>query len=404
MLVRIAWRNIWRNKLRSLVIIISVILGLWAGAFIFGFYQGMMEKQINTAITQQLSHIQVHNPVFKQNTELADTIAGVNNISAFLEKNEEIKNFSRRVVITGMASSPHASSGIKIYGVHPDEENKVTELESLVKEGNYFDDSSGNQVVIGQKLLHKLKLQPGNKMVITFQNISGELTAGAFRIKGVYKSNNSSIEESTAYVKAGEIETLIGILDHYHEIAVLLNDNNKLDLVKSEIKTIAGNNLVESWRELSPELRLMIDSFDQYMYIIIGIILLALIFGIVNTMLMSVLERYRELGVLMSIGLNKAKIFIMIMLETLFITISGCVIGLPLAWLSIVFFGYKGIDLSAFAEGLAAFGYGDIVYPKLDGIYYFEIGFMALLATMIASIYPARKALQLKPAEAIRKI
>jgi len=404
MLVKIAWRNIWRNKLRSLVIIFSVILGLWAGAFIFGFYQGMMEQQINTAISQQLSHIQVHNPLFKQNTELIDTIVGEKRISAFLEKNEDVKNFSRRVLITGMASSAHASSGIMIYGVHPEEENSVTDLKSIIKTGNYFDDSSGNQVLIGEKLLHKLKLEPGNKMVITFQNISGELTAGAFRIKGVYKSNNSSIDESTVYAKAAGIEPLLGIHDQYHEIAVLLNDNKNLGQVKSEIQHKAGNNLVQSWRELSPELRLMIDSFDQYMYIIIGIILLALIFGIVNTMLMSVLERYRELGVLMSIGLNKVKIFFMIMLETLFITVTGCVIGLPLAWLSIIFFGYKGIDLSAFAEGLAAFGYGDIIYPKLDGIYYFEIGFMALIATMVASVYPARKALQLKPAEAIRKI
>jgi len=187
-------------------------------------------------------------------------------------------------------------------------------------------------------------------------------------------------------------------------VLILLKDGEQLDTMKDFVKTLASTDKVEDWKELSPELGMIIESFNLYTYIISGIILLALTFGIINTMLMSVLERIRELGMLMAIGLNKRKIFFMIMLETCFLTLIGSPIGLLAGWFTVVTLGKTGINLYMFSEGLASFGFSSIIYPDLDYDKYVIIVTMCLITAIVSAIYPAYKSLQLNPSEAIRKI
>lgn len=404
MIISIAWRNIWRNPMRSLVIIGSVMIGLWAGIFILAFFRGMTNEQINTTISQQLSHLQVHHPRFRELDETEFTVSKLPIVQNALEKDNRISASSQRIILTSMASSPYASSGVSLMGIDPVKENAVTGLSKRIKEGRYLEARPPSQLLMGNKLAAKLHLKVNNKVIMTFQDPNGELTAAAFRICGIFSAANSAIEENLVYVNQQEMDTLALLNGQIHEIAILLFNNNDLEPVSQSLKDLNSGNKVETWKELSPELRLMIDSFGQYMLIIIGVILVALVFGIINTMLMAVLERYRELGVLMAIGLNKRKVFKMIMTETFFMTGLGCAAGLPLARLTIFITSRNGINLSKFSEGLAMYGYGTRVYPQMESIYYWEVGALALLAGLIAAIYPAFKALQLNPSVAIRKI
>ena len=141
-----------------------------------------------------------------------------------------------------------------------------------------------------------------------------------------------------------------------------------------------------------------------FLYIFMSIILLALSFGIANTMLMAVLERKRELGMLMSVGLNRTKIFLMILFETIFISCVALPIGIFMSYLMISYFGQVGIDLSIFAEGLEAFGMKSMLYTKLPFNYYVNITILTLFVTFISSLFPARRALKLDPAEAVRSL
>ncbi|MBZ5858984.1 ABC transporter permease [Flavihumibacter profundi] len=404
MILSIAWRNLWRNPLRSLVIIGSVMTGLLAGIFILAFFRGLINEQINTGISQQLSHIQVHNPVFRELDEEQYTINNVSGVLSALEKDDQVAGISQRLVITAMASSAYTASGVSIYGVEPLSEAAVTGLNKRIKEGHYLENSASGQILMGRKLAKKLHLGQGSKVILTFQDKNNELIAAAFRITGIFEAANSNLEENNVFVKKNELDSLTLLGGRIHELAILLKDNKAVETTAFKLRNLNTGNKVETWKQLSPEIRMMIDSFSQYMVIIIGIILIALVFGIVNTMLMAVLERYRELGVLMAIGLNKRKIFSMIMTETLLMTILGCLAGLPLSWLTVYLTGRNGINLSRFSEGLAMYGYGTRVYPQLELSYYWQVGGMAIVAALLASVYPSLKALQLKPATAIRKI
>ncbi len=405
MLFQIAWRNIWRNKSRSLVVISSIIIGVWAGIFILAFSWGMYKNNIDETVFKQLSHIQIHHPTFIEENDSKFTISNIDTIVGQLRADNRIAAISSRVISTGMISSPTTASGVKIYGINPSSEVRQIALDKSVREGTYFNSGKENEILIGEKLAKKLKIKLKSKVVLTFTNVQSELVSGAFRVGGIYRSKNISLDGVNVYVQQDHLRGLLELKpSESNEIAILVKDEEQLDAVKNHSSTLVSKAKIEDWKELSPELGMIIESFNLYTYILTGIILLALTFGIINTMLMSVLERIRELGMLMAIGLNKRKIFLMIMLETFYLTLVGSPLGLLIGWLTVTLLGKIGINISMFSEGLASYGFSSMIYPALDSQNYFIIAFMCFLTALLSAIYPAYKALQLNPSEAIRKI
>jgi ABC-type lipoprotein release transport system permease subunit len=235
------------------------------------------------------------------------------------------------------------------------------------------------------------------------QTADGELTGGVFRVVGIYRITNSQFENSMAFVKKDDLHELTGLNEGAaHEIAIRLNNDAQLKPIMKKLKAEFPDVSVMSWKELQPELGMMTEWMNVMLYVIMVIILLALGFGIVNTMLMVVMERVKELGMLMAIGMNRARVFSMIMLETILLSLTGGVIGMGIAALLVNYFGNVGIDLSLFSKGFEAIGFSSILYPQIGLVFYFTITILIIVTAILASIYPALKALKLKPAEALR--
>ncbi len=405
MLISIAWKNIWRNKARSLVVIAAVMLGLWAGAFILGYVFGMINQRLEDAIGSEISHLQLHHPKFNEDYDPRFFMAESSTVITSIEDHPDVVGVSGRVLVNGMASSASSSSGGKFIGIDPEKENAVTKLAQQLVEGEYLTNKDKNKVVVGQKLADILNVKLRSKIVLTFQDTEGNIVARAFRFKGIFKSYNSTLERVNLYVNNRDLSRLLGTEDQVHEVAVLMANGEGIENFVSALKDQHPNLLVQSWKQISPELGLMIESLDQYMIIFFVIILLALSFGIVNTMLMAVLERVREIGMLMAIGMNKRKLFSMISLETIFMVVIAAPLGLLFAYLTIQWFGTNGLDLSGiYQEGYAAYGFKSMIYPQLAPHYYFRIMILVVITAILASIYPALTALRLDPVKAIRKI
>ena len=405
MLTRIAWRNIWRNRVRSLILLSSIALGVWAGIFMLSFSWGMSIQYVEMAIKGQISHIQLHHPEFKEEKKIDFAIPHASSLVEQINAIEGVQAACGRTITSGMISSPVAGAPANVFGILPDQEMAVTMMNDYVVEGDYFTPERKNQILVSEKLANKLKVKLNHKIVLTLQDVDGNITAGAFRITGIYKTRNSTTDELNVFVKSSDLSPLLGLnIGELHEIAVLLKEHVALSQVYNQLKSDYPTLLVEDWRTLAPELRLVVDSFKQNMFIFMSIILLALTFGIINTMLMAVLERVHELGVLMAIGMNKLSVFVMIMLETLYLAVIGGVCGLILSYITIHLLGKTGIDLSAFSRGLESYGMDTLIYPALQNKQYLEIFIMIFIAAILSAIYPAYKALKLNPVQAIRKI
>lgn len=404
MLFTIAWRNIWRNKTRSTVVIASVAVGLFAGMFMMAFFWGLAIQEIDSAVDIQLSHIQIHNLSFSDDKDVNFTVENGPAIINEIRRDTNVNAVSGRVITSGMISSSSTASGVEIHGIIPADEKSVSTIYRDIVEGDYFTGEKKNEIVIGKKLAEKLGVKLHSKIVLTFQSKSGDLTAGSFRIAGIFRSRNSTFDESTVFTKFDDLAQLLGTGDGIHEIAIILKDGKVAETVANRFKKQYPALLIQTWKELSPEIAMLTGLFDQMMYIIIGIILLALMFGIINTMLMAVLERQREFGILMAIGMNKPRVFFMVVLESVMLTCVGIPAGILLAIVTVDFFSKHGIDLSAFSQALSQFGFSNIVYPELQTNMFLPVIFMTALTAILSAIYPAIKALQFKPAIATHKI
>ncbi len=403
MLIIIAWRNLWRHRTRSLAIISSVALGVWAGAFIVSLYYGMGNERVRIAIEQEVSHIQVHHPKFRDDHDVVFNFS-LDSLESALRNTPGVKAYSLRTNVQGMLANAAGSNGVQINGVDPDAEDATRGLKNFVKNGEYLEEGKKNQVLVGKKLADKMKLVPGNKIVLTFQDKEQNITAGAFRIAGIYESANAPLDERNVYVRRSDLNNLLGIPGRGTEAAVLLTGESELPAAVTALKQQLPGLEVEDWRAVSPETALVMSSLDVTSFIIIAIILIALAFGIINTMLMAVLERTREIGMLMAVGMSKMRLFGMVVLETVLLTLVGCPIGFGVAWAVNAWLSKTGIDLSSIAGNLMKdFGYGAVIYPDLPGDKVWQILQIVFVTALLASVFPAWKALKMRPAEAIRR-
>lgn len=242
-----------------------------------------------------------------------------------------------------------------------------------------------------------------SKIQITIADLDGTPVQGIFRVCGIFKTTNTGFDQVSAFVNARELANLYGGNEiMVHEVAIMLKDRAQIEAVSEKLRRLSGDNDVESWEKLAPDAAMMHEFIMVYYLIFIGIIMLALAFGIINTMLMSILERTKELGMLMAIGMNRSRVFKMIMFETIFLTAVGAGLGMLSGWALVKILAKTGIHFAPWGEGFEAIGFSAKVYPVVTPEFLLFTTAMVFTTAMISSLWPARKALKLIPVEALR--
>lgn len=403
MIISVSWRNIWRNRTRSLVIITAIGLGIFVGVFAVAFMLGWVNQRLDSVINTEVSHLQVHHPRYLESREIDNYIPEAGQMLTGISGMEHVKAASARLLVNCMIASAETGAGIRLTGVDPQQERLVTDIHERIIEGDYFEGDASNLVVIGEKLAERLNVGLRSRVVINLAEMDGTLTGGAFRIAGIYKTANTTFDETTVFVRYTDLRDLLKIEDGAaHQVAVLLGENNMEDRVADELRDRWEGVEVMTWIDLMPEAQLLHEQMALMMYIFVGIILLALAFGIVNTMLMVIIERTKELGMLMAVGMNRVRVFGMVVLESVFLCLTGGAAGMVLALLGTAITGHTGINISMWAEGLEAMGFDSVVYPQIGFDYVIRVTVMVIVAGILSAIYPARKAIRLNPAEALR--
>jgi len=403
----LSWKNIWRNKVRSGVILTAIALGLFAGTFLVSFMSGWMIGSTNTEIANHHSHFQIHNKSFIAN----------NDINAFIDREfveekiqkcnfEDELKISYRLSINGLLASANNATGISLKAVNPEEEKLVSGIWNCIPDtlGEYLPDDFRMPIVISQKTAEKLKLKLKSKVVFTFADSNGDIQSLAFRVCGIFKTTNSLLDESKVFVRYEDIVEIAALPPNaVHEVAIIVKDIETCEKLSPKITALFPDLCVMDWRALSPMISVSFDYMKYIVFIYIGIFMFALSFGIINTMLMAVLERTRELGMLGALGMNKSRIFKMIMLETIFLTTLGSFAGIVMAAIVIIPTMQSGIDLTPILSGgFEEFGIGSVVYPLLTVKMLIQIASLVVVASILSALYPARKALKLKPLDAIK--
>ncbi|OIP61718.1 MAG: hypothetical protein AUK34_04570 [Ignavibacteria bacterium CG2_30_36_16] len=404
MLWKLAWRNIWRNKRRSLIVLVSIVIGMAALIFFDGFSNGMMQQMLSNQISSNISHIQIHKKGFNDNKIIKNILPDRQKVEQILKENAQVKFFSERVITFGLLSSASSSSGIYLYGIKPGAEEKISKIKTSIVEGNYLSDAK-RDILIGKKLAEKLNVGLGDKVVAMANTPDGSIGSDVFRVTGIFETFSSEFDRSTIYISEQTAQNMLGIDNETLEFAMIIEDFKKVDEVKANLQLKLGDEYeVLSYKDLLPMIIFSMDIYQESMFIFNLIIGLALIFGIINTMLMSVFERINEFGVLMAMGMKNSRLFFMIVLEAFIIGIVGTIVGLIVGILIHIPLSHSGIDFSLFAEGLESFGVGAIIYPILSLGNLISMIFLIPFISVAGALYPAYRAIKLEPVYAINYV
>lgn len=404
---RLAWRSLWRHGRRTVFSMLAVGLGLFLAIVYVGISDGMLHDASQRVDRTGLGHVQLHAVGFREENDPAKTLAHPAALVARLTLPEGTK-VSARVLSAGLLASAWGSRPVEVLGVDPAAEAGVSEAIRDVATGEPLSADDARGILVGKKLAERLKLKVGTKVRVTAQRPDGELGAALFRVRGIFGGTAPSMSGGLAYITTAAARELLGLDDSVHEVVLFLPDGKQADAVARALRPQAGAQVeVLSLGEFLPLWRDLSQLMDVFIFAIILVVYLLVGLGILNVMLMSVLERTREFGVLMAIGTRPRHVVEQVLFEGVWIATVAVAVGLAL-----------GLGVNAYGEA-----YGLIDYTEGFGEVY-ETGGMAMsmevrsvfsvwrgletsalvwVLTVLVGVYPAWRVSKLQPAEALRK-
>jgi ABC-type lipoprotein release transport system permease subunit len=400
----LAWRNLWRNYRRTSIMLLAIILGVWAMIFMNALMIGMVDGMVRGGIKNLPGHAQIHHPDYRDDPSVENRIAAPGGDLLAALGNEAVLGWSARVRVPAVISSERDSRGVVLLGVDPARELGVGFDMADLADGRFLESADDKGLVVGARLLERLETRLGKRVVLMSQDPDNDVAERGFRIVGVYTAELDSQEELFVYAGRETLQAMLKMGPSVSEIAVLGTKYRDLSAWFPALKQAAGDDLeVLDWRQLDAFLSTMLGVQDGMALVLIVVIFVALSFGLVNTMVMAVFERIREIGLMQALGMRPSTIMYQILVEAFILLVIGLLVGNLLAYITIAPLE-SGIDLSFMSDGAEMFGMSTVLYPTL------RIGDMVMASVVVvvlgllSSMLPAWRAASFDPVEAINKI
>lgn len=405
MLLKIAYENLWRRRSRTLIVIIMIAVGIAVLTFMSGLYDGMVSQMVNDTIYSDTCEITVFKKDYRLTSKLSDNITEPQKLTGILERHKELRAFFPRLKNDGMISSTRYSQGVKIFGIVPGQEEKVTNLRSSIRQGEYRLTPGKKEVIIGAELAEDLKVKPKQKVVIMGQAKDKSIASAAFRVSGIVRTNNTAIDRNAVFIELKDAQELFLLPNTVSQFSIVVKEPKELKNIKNALQNELGNSYeVFTWKELFKGLEVMQKMIDSYNAILYAIIFTVVAIGIFNIVLISVLERVREFGIMLAIGTKFSQLAKIIILESMLIGLLGFAAGSALGYLLLIYFKLFGLDLSNFSSSLEAFGMAAVMRPTVALKYFMMSATAVFITSFIASLWPIRILKKLKPVQSIRFI
>ncbi|RCK77557.1 MAG: ABC-type transport system, involved in lipoprotein release, permease component [Ignavibacteriae bacterium] len=408
LLLKLAWRNIWRNKRRTLLTILAVVFATFLSIVQRGFADGTWEYNIRYMLDLFSGYIQIQRVGYQENPKLTLSFSVNGTLMNILRSNPEIQNYSERILADGLISYKNNSSGIVIIGIDVEKEKYISKLVERIDYGEYLSEQKNPEILVGYKLLKSLKANVGDTIVILSQGIDGVLGNQKFVIKGTFKLNSPEFDANGVFMNIHTAQELLAMENRISIIVIKMKDLKKVEFVADFINSKLSSNKMSElvalrWDQVLTDIKELreFDSIGDKFFMFILIIIVS--FGILNTITMSVVERFREIGITLSIGMKPFKIFSLLIIETFFITIIGLIIGNIFGYIVNNYFEKNPVLLTKDYEQLyAEYGFLPLLPSSTELSIFINTSILILLISLITCLYPAFKAYRLEPLKGIR--
>ncbi len=403
-LMRIALASLGRRLCRSMLVITMIAMSLWGLIFMQGLYDGMTEQIIDNAIRSDSGDISIFARDYRLDPGLERLLTRADEVSRFLTEDSRVRSHVSRLRQEGLIATAHYSRNAAIYGVDLDAEDRHGRLAAYLHEGEYGFGKKGRGALLGSRLAAKMRVEVGKKIILSAQNSENDVSALALRVTGILKTNNMGLDETAVFISTDKARELLMVSEGTSQISILVADKEDIPAVQKGLAAQFPELDVLSWDALYPVLfqgREMMEVFNLITSLLVFCVAGLGIFGV---MLVSVLERLREFGIMLAIGTSFKEIRAMVFIESFILGLSGFGSGALLGGLTLLYFKKYGLDLSMFSAGLDAFGMDAITYALIRPGYFLTALAAVTGATLISVLLPLRILKKARPMEAINKI
>ena len=402
-LLKIAWRNLWRSKRRTILTMTSIILAACMAMFTRSLQKGSYGNMISNAVKLSTGYFQVQANDYWENKSIDKTFINSPELLAQINDNEGVEVVVPRLESFALASSGKHTKGTLVIATDPNIENELNKLSEKVIAGEYLE-KDDNQILVAEKLAEYLQISVGDTLVLLGQGYHGVTAAAKYRIKGVIKFPIPQLNNQLIYLplKAGqEFYSSYGRVTTY---SIMISNPEDLDQIVNEVKSeLADDYVVMDWTELNKEMVQAIKSDDVGGQIMLVILYMVIGFGMFGTIMMMTMERRKEFAIMIAIGMQKFKLFLVVLYETIMIGIVALIISLIITYPVLLYYFYNTILLTGeMAEAMKMFGAEPIMPFSLDADIFINQTLAVIIIAFIASLYPLTKILRFKVLQAMR--
>ena len=405
--LRMAWRNLWRHKRRTWLTVGAMIFSNLILVFSISLQLGSYRMMIDNSLKSYTGHMQIQRAGYNDEPKMRSSIDAIIPLAAAVREHLHSDAVAARAVAFAMTSSEERSYGLQIIGVEPAYEPKVSTLPGLIRSGAYFTGSNAEEIVIGSVLARNLRVEVGDGLTLLGSGHDGSFAAGMAVVTGIFESGIAEVDRSMAQLPIGYFQNLFGMEGRGHNIVINAPDLSQVPAVMQAVAALLADRdslVVLDWESLQPGLKQAIQADFTSAWFMYGVLIVLVAFSVLNTQLMSVLERTREFGVMMALGVKPARLGSLVVTETAVMSglglAIGALLGVLMTWyLSIVGFSYPGME-----EMAERFNLPDRMYPSLSVLSIMLGPTVVFLFSLLASVYPAARLFFLQPVAAMRAV
>ncbi len=401
-LLNVVFLNLLGHLRRTILTVGAIAVGLASLIFLWGFNEGLHRNMLSNFQNAIIGAVQIHHQGFFQHPDLSLTIPHPQQVAERLDE-AGVTRYSQRLESFGLAASDITTQGVMLIGMDPSRETRVTELPKRIHIGRFLKPEDRYKLVLGATTAKNLQVTLDDEVIIVGYDRFGAMIAESFTLVGIITSGEMGLDSGMAITSLDTLQEMLDMPGQVTTFAINVDEQQLPKLTRNLKKSLAGESLeIMPWYKMFPVMKEWVNLHNGFLYIFLGVVLFIILAGELNTLLLSMLDRTREFGVLMAIGTTRRQIGLMLMAEAGIIGLVGIGLGTLLGYLIIVLTGLVGIDLSILLGSTSRFYVDPLIYPqlKLD-----DLGITAaaiFLASVVSGIYPAWRASLLQPVEAIR--
>jgi putative ABC transport system permease protein len=407
LLTRLAWRNIWRQRRRTLITAGAMAIGVAFCMAMMALVDGVYADLFDLAVGENLGHAQIHHPDYPSKRAIWETVPDAEVLLGELDGEASVVSATPRVYGHGLMAFTDEALGAQLIGVDPAREQALTRVGDRIATGRYLADQPAHEVVLGVGLAERLEVAPGGEVVVVTQAADGSMGNDLYTVVGLFESGSVMQDRAGAWLHLADAQELLVLPDQVHEVALQTEGKPEVDAMVAAVGPLTRQHglLLRSWREINPQLAQMMDMADAssgiFLFIVFGIAAL----GVLNTMLMSVFERTRELGVIGALGLRPRQMVALVILETFALAAVATAAGVPLGLGLDAYLVFHGLDLTAVMDSYSVIGvnYDPVMMGEFHADKVLQTVFGLFFISLLAAIWPAIRAARLKPVEAMRQ-